>query len=298
MSAAYQPRHARHRAQPAHSRPIQALRRPAVAATFALSAFAASAGGYAATSGRQSAEVAPVTVEQTYAQRAVAQYALYESSGQLDRDRASTDAAKQAADRAQADRQAAAQQAAKVRAVAQKAASDKAAAHKAAKDKAAAQKADVQRAAVQRAAVQQAAEDKVAAEHAAQEAKRVHKAAEQARARDEAASRSSVRTAPVATGGSPQAIAHGMLSSFGWSGDQFGCLNSLWNKESGWRTTAANPSGAYGIPQALPGSKMASAGSDWRSNPATQVRWGLGYIKGSYGSPCAAWGHSRATNWY
>ena len=283
MSAAYQPRHARHRAQPAHGRPIQALRRPAVAATFALSAFAASAGGYAATSGRQSAEAAAVTFEQTYAQRAVAQYARYESSGQLDRDRASADAAKQAADRAQADRQAAARQAAKVRVAAQKAARDKAAAEKAA---------------VQRAAVQQAAEDKVAAERAAQEAKRVLKAAEQTRARDEAASRSSVRTAPVATGGSPQAIARGMLSSFGWSGDQFGCLNSLWTKESGWRTTAANPSGAYGIPQALPGSKMASAGDDWRTNPATQVRWGLGYIKGSYGSPCAAWGHSRATNWY
>jgi hypothetical protein len=99
--------------------------------------------------------------------------------------------------------------------------------------------------------------------------------------------------------GSPQQIAAGMLGSFGWSSGEFGCLQSLWNAESGWNVYASNPSsGAYGIPQALPGGKMASAGSDWQSNPATQIRWGLGYIKGIYGSPCAAWSHEEATGWY
>ncbi|WP_018653037.1 lytic transglycosylase domain-containing protein [Actinomadura flavalba] len=100
--------------------------------------------------------------------------------------------------------------------------------------------------------------------------------------------------------GEAQAIAKSMLPSFGFSGGgQFGCLVKLWNKESGWRHTAANPSsGAYGIPQALPGSKMASAGSDWRSNPRTQIKWGLGYIKNRYGTPCGAWGHSQRVGWY
>jgi hypothetical protein len=90
-----------------------------------------------------------------------------------------------------------------------------------------------------------------------------------------------------------------MLSSYGWSSDQLGCLVSLWNRESSWRVDAENPSsGAYGIPQSLPGSKMASAGADWRTNPATQIRWGLGYIHDRYGSPCGAWAHSQATGWY
>lgn len=80
---------------------------------------------------------------------------------------------------------------------------------------------------------------------------------------------------------------------------QFGCLDSLFNRESGWNPYAANPSsGAYGIPQALPGSKMASAGSDWRTNPYTQVRWGVSYIKSRYGTPCSAWAHSQSVGWY
>jgi hypothetical protein len=98
--------------------------------------------------------------------------------------------------------------------------------------------------------------------------------------------------------GDPRDIARAMLPEFGWSQSQFGCLDSLFSRESGWRTTAANPSGAYGIPQALPGSKMASAGSDWRYNPETQIRWGLGYIAARYGSPCGAWGHSESHGWY
>jgi hypothetical protein len=80
---------------------------------------------------------------------------------------------------------------------------------------------------------------------------------------------------------------------------QFPCLNKLWNKESHWNVKAHNSSsGAHGIPQALPGNKMASAGSDWQTNPATQIKWGLGYIKGRYGTPCSAWAHSQSTGWY
>lgn len=82
-------------------------------------------------------------------------------------------------------------------------------------------------------------------------------------------------------------------------GDQFACLDSLWEKESNWNSAAANrSSGAYGIPQALPGSKMASAGADWKTNPQTQVRWGVSYIEGRYGSPCDAWAHLKVKNWY
>jgi hypothetical protein len=105
--------------------------------------------------------------------------------------------------------------------------------------------------------------------------------------------------APVTPSGSAQQIALGMLGSYGWSSSQFSCLVSLWNQESGWNVTASNPSsGAYGIPQALPGSKMASAGADWQTSAATQIRWGLGYIKADYGSPCGAWSHEEADGWY
>lgn len=99
--------------------------------------------------------------------------------------------------------------------------------------------------------------------------------------------------------GSAQAIAYDMVLARGWGDDQFSCLVALWNRESGWRVNAYNrSSGAYGIPQALPGNKMASAGADWETNPATQISWGLGYIAGRYGNPCGAWGHSEATGWY
>jgi len=97
----------------------------------------------------------------------------------------------------------------------------------------------------------------------------------------------------------PRTIAQALLSQFGWSQDQFGCLDSLWERESHWNVHADNPhSSAYGIPQALPGSKMASAGPDWQNNPVTQIRWGLGYIADRYGSPCGAWGHSQSHGWY
>lgn len=96
-----------------------------------------------------------------------------------------------------------------------------------------------------------------------------------------------------------QAFAASQLASFGWDQSQMSCLTSLWTRESGWRTTAENPSSlAYGIPQSLPASKMASVGADYRTNPKTQITWGLGYIKQRYGSPCGAWGKSQAVGWY
>ena len=98
--------------------------------------------------------------------------------------------------------------------------------------------------------------------------------------------------------GTAQSIAYNMLASFGFSTSQFSCLQNLWNRESGWSYDAENPSGAYGIPQALPGSKMATAGADWQTNPATQIKWGLGYIKDVYGTPCAAWNFELANNYY
>ena len=99
--------------------------------------------------------------------------------------------------------------------------------------------------------------------------------------------------------GTAQAIAYEMVLARGWGDGEFACLVALWNRESGWRVNAMNPSsGAYGIPQSLPGSKMASAGADWETNPATQIAWGLGYIGNRYGTPCGAWGHSQSVGWY
>ncbi|GAB3122690.1 aggregation-promoting factor C-terminal-like domain-containing protein [Glaciibacter psychrotolerans] len=111
--------------------------------------------------------------------------------------------------------------------------------------------------------------------------------------------RFSAPAAAIPDPGSAQAYAAGAVSARGWGTEQFDCLVSLWSRESGWRVNAMNgSSGAYGIPQALPGSKMASAGSDWETNAATQIEWGLGYIGGRYGSPCGAWAHSEDAGWY
>lgn len=99
--------------------------------------------------------------------------------------------------------------------------------------------------------------------------------------------------------GSAQEEALRQVTARGWGQDQFNCLVSLWNKESGWNVTAHNKSsGAYGIPQSLPGNKMATAGADWQTNAATQITWGLGYIASRHGTPCGAWGHSQLKNWY
>jgi hypothetical protein len=104
---------------------------------------------------------------------------------------------------------------------------------------------------------------------------------------------------PPPNPGTAQSIAYNMMSSFGFSPNtQWTCLDDLWQQESGWNYQAQNASGAYGIPQALPGSKMASAGADWATNPATQIKWGLGYIKSLYGTPCGAWSHEEAYGYY
>jgi len=109
-------------------------------------------------------------------------------------------------------------------------------------------------------------------------------------------------SAPVAgtpDPGSAKAVAAERVAARGWGSDQYDCLVSLWQKESSWNVYASNrSSGAYGIPQALPGSKMGSVGADWQTNPATQITWGLNYIGGRYGNPCGAWAHSVANNWY
>ncbi|MCW2937205.1 MAG: hypothetical protein JWN00_190 [Actinomycetia bacterium] len=108
-----------------------------------------------------------------------------------------------------------------------------------------------------------------------------------------------VRQRPMSRLERNQEIARSMVGHYGWSGgEQFHCLDRLWMRESHWDHRAHNSSGAHGIPQALPGAKMASVGADWRTNPRTQIHWGLNYIKGRYGSPCTAWSHSQATGWY
>ncbi|MCV0333095.1 phospholipase [Microbacterium sp.] len=138
-----------------------------------------------------------------------------------------------------------------------------------------------------------AAQQKQAEEEAARVA--AEQAAAQAAAEQQAAAALAAANTPEGAKAAAQQI---MSSTYGWGGDQFSCLNSLWNKESRWNYQAYNPSGATGIPQALPGSKMSSAGSDWQTNAATQVAWGLGYISSVYGTPCSAWSHSQAMNWY
>lgn len=118
------------------------------------------------------------------------------------------------------------------------------------------------------------------------------------RAKARAASAYGVSVASYAAG-DPRGIGQELVVSFGWDISEFQCLDKLWTRESHWNPRAENvSSGAYGIPQSLPGSKMASEGDDWRTNPETQIKWGLKYIKGRYQSPCGAWAHSESVGWY
>jgi hypothetical protein len=146
------------------------------------------------------------------------------------------------------------------------------------------------------AAVVSATADLQLAFTAAQEKKAAEDAA--AAAAEQAAAEAAALAAANTPDGARATAADMAASRYGWGADQFSCLNSLWKKESGWNYQAYNPSGATGIPQALPGSKMASAGSDWETNATTQIAWGLGYISSVYGTPCSAWSHSQATDWY
>ncbi|GAA2589886.1 hypothetical protein GCM10010399_20000 [Dactylosporangium fulvum] len=159
------------------------------------------------------------------------------------------------------------------------------------------------------------AEAQTKAQDAASAAAAQAKAAEDEARRkaEEEASRNKARTTTSPTNSAPKypvpsscdvytgnkKIGCAVLVGTGFGLDQMPCLEKLWQKESGWNHTAQNrSSGAYGIPQALPGSKMATVGADWKTNPETQIRWGLGYIKGRYKTPCAAWSHSQSTGWY
>jgi hypothetical protein len=156
------------------------------------------------------------------------------------------------------------------------------------------------------------AKAKAAAEEASAEAKA---ADDEARKKaEEEASRSKTRTTtPPPTNSAPKypvpsscnvysgnkKIGCAVLVGYGFGLDQMPCLEKLWDKESHWNVSASNKSsGAYGIPQAVPGSKMASVGADWKTNPETQIRWGLNYIKGRYKNPCGAWSHSQSSGWY
>jgi len=108
-----------------------------------------------------------------------------------------------------------------------------------------------------------------------------------------------VLAAPMPEPGTPKAYALNYISQRDWGMDQFSCLVNLWTKESNWRHLARNPSsGAYGIPQALPASKMATEGADWMTNPETQIRWGVKYIASRYKTPCGAWAFFSQRNWY
>jgi hypothetical protein len=158
------------------------------------------------------------------------------------------------------------------------------------------------RAAAAAAAAKQAKAEQAAAQAAQQQSQEQaqQQSQEQAQQQQQSSSQqTSTATSTEDNSGTPQQIAAAMLSQFGWSSDQMSCLEPLWEQESGWSVTATNASsGAYGIAQALPASKMASAGSDWQTSAYTQIKWGLGYIQETYGSPCAAWDHEEADGWY
>lgn len=143
-----------------------------------------------------------------------------------------------------------------------------------------------------------------AAKAAAEEAERARQAEEVAKRNREAASRSEQRTSypvPSSCGefSGNRAIGCALLLEAGFGLEQMPCLERLWTKESGWNELSRNrSSGAYGIPQALPGEKMAEYGSDWETNPVPQIKWGLNYIRNRYGDPCGAWSFFQANNWY
>jgi hypothetical protein len=150
------------------------------------------------------------------------------------------------------------------------------------------------------------------ADAAAVEAAASAKAAEEAARKTKPSASPSASKSPVAKPPPPfgpvptscnaytgnKAIGCALLLESGEGLDQMVCLDKLWMKESGWRINAANGSGAYGIPQALPGEKMKAYGADWKTNPATQIKWGLSYVKGKYKNACGAWGNWQSKGWY
>jgi len=144
-----------------------------------------------------------------------------------------------------------------------------------------------------------------AAAAAAQQAQQAEAAARRAHGTDTSRSqpRTTTSNGPIPTSCNAytgnRAIGCSLLLSAGFALSQMPCLDKMWTKESNWRIAAENPSsGSYGIPQALPASRMATFGSDWRTNPVTQIKWGLSYIENRYSSPCGAWSFWQAHNWY
>jgi len=143
-----------------------------------------------------------------------------------------------------------------------------------------------------------------AAKAAAEEAERARQAEEAAERQRQAASRSQERASyPVPSScaeySGNRALGCALLLEAGFGLEQMPCLEKLWTKESGWNELSRNrSSGAYGIPQALPGGKMAAYGEDWETNPVPQIKWGLNYIENRYGDPCGAWSFFQANNWY
>ena len=135
---------------------------------------------------------------------------------------------------------------------------------------------------------------------AEEEARRKVQEEAERQARERAKQQSTTQSSSSQNLSSLQAYAHNLvINTYGWSEYDFDCLVKLWNRESGWNPNAHNSSsGAHGIPQSLPASKMASEGSDYYTNGETQIRWGLKYISGRYGSPANAWAHSQQTGWY
>ncbi|MFJ5957596.1 hypothetical protein ACIQC5_16760 [Paenarthrobacter sp. NPDC092416] len=202
----------------------------------------------------------------------ISQVSSTQANAQID-SRAQENAAAEAAAQAEAAQQAAAEKATAAKAAAEKAAADQAAAAKAAAEKAAADQAAAEKAAAEQAAAAKAAEAAAAAAAAAPKA--------------------------VDDPAAAKAYAASILANYGWGSGEMTALNTLWEKESNWKTTALNTSsGAYGIVQSLPASKMATAGADWETNYQTQIKWGLNYIKERYGSPSAALAFHLANNWY
>jgi hypothetical protein len=174
------------------------------------------------------------------------------------------------------------------------------------------QSASAHAAAVAQAKRKAAAAAKAARAAAAKSAADAAAAEEARKAKAQRASRSQSRTAAARSGGNAppvpvdcasyggnKQIGCSLLSWAGFESGQMSCLEPLWAKESGWNERAGNQSsGAYGIPQALPGNKMAAYGSDWETNPVTQIKWGLNYIKSRYGTPCGAWNAFQSKGWY
>lgn len=163
--------------------------------------------------------------------------------------------------------------------------------------------ADGSAAATKRAAAlnQQGEEITRAAKQAAKAAAEAKAAQEAAKARAEAAKRARYAALGYEPGTTdPREIARQMMANkWGWGADQYTCLDNIVMRESMWQIDATNPSsGAYGIPQSLPGTKMATVAADWRTNPATQITWMLGYLKDRYGTPCGGWAFKASNGWY